>query len=67
MRLEPSQAVKEELALALVLWKDFKSAGKFDMDIAIQFLALADYLGVRKEAEAMLSKLPPVKIVPRNP
>lgn len=60
-----TQAGKEEIALALILWKDFKCAGKFDIDVNIQLFAFADILGVRKETETMLSKLPPMKIEPR--
>lgn len=56
---------KEELALALVLWKDFKSQGKIDVPIYKQFIDLAKMLGVREEAEAWLSKLPPLEIKPR--
>lgn len=62
-----SDAGKEELAIALVLWKDFKAQGKFDPDVALQMFSLADHLGIRKETEKMLAKLPPVKIIPRYP
>ncbi len=60
-----TEEAKEELALALVLWKDFKCGGRFDTGIAIQMLKLADHLGVRKQTEAMLHKLPPVRFTSR--
>jgi len=33
-----SEAGREELALALLLWKDFKSGGKCDLDITLAAL-----------------------------
>jgi hypothetical protein len=56
-----SQDGKEELALALLLWKDFKTQGKPDMDIALQMFKLADTLGVKKELEDLIPKVPPLK------
>ncbi|GAH87695.1 unnamed protein product [marine sediment metagenome] len=61
-----SKAGKEELAVALVLWKDFKTAGKMDIGITRQAIAFADMLGIRAEYEDMLIKLPPVKIELRH-
>ncbi len=54
-----------ELALALILWKDFKSGGRFDVELIKQVLKFADYLGVRAEYDAMLSQIPPMEIKPR--
>ena len=62
---ELSKAGKEELALAFVLWKDFKSQGKMDIKIMKQAVSFADRFGVRKEFEELLSKLPPLKIEAR--
>lgn len=56
---------KEELALALLLWKDFKSDGVFDVDITYRALMFADMLDVREEFDELLSKLPVMKIVKR--
>lgn len=56
---------KQELALALVLWKDFKTQGKMDLEIFKQAIALSDMLGVRKEFDELIKKLPPLKIAPR--
>jgi hypothetical protein len=60
-----SQAGKEELALALLLLKDFKCGEKFDVDVTRSILELAQELGVLKEFSALLSKLPPMKVIPR--
>ena len=66
MPRELSSAGKEELALALVLWKDFKTQGKWDVQITRQALEFADRLNVRKEYDALLIKLPPMRILPRQ-
>lgn len=60
-----SQAGKEELALALLLYKDFKCDGKFDIDITRNVLEMARHLGVLPEFEKLMSELPPMKVVPR--
>lgn len=60
-----SAAGREELALALLLWKDFKSEGRFDPELIKMAVMFADVLGVRKEFDGMLSKLPPMRIEPR--
>lgn len=56
---------KEEVALALLLLKDFKCNGRFDIEVTKQILGLAKHLGVEKEFEAMLSKVPPMRISER--
>lgn len=56
---------KEELALAILLWKDFKCQGVADVEIFKQAYGMAKAVGVEKEFEACLSKLPPVKITLR--
>lgn len=43
-----NDAGKQELALALVLWKDFKSDGKMDIDISLQMFSFAKHLGIQK-------------------
>jgi hypothetical protein len=48
---------KEELALALVLWHDFKLQGKFDAKVCMQALELADMLKVKVQYETLLKKL----------
>lgn len=58
---------REALALALLLLKDWKCEGKFDVDITLSILKLVDHLGVRKEYDSILCKVPPMKIVPRYP
>lgn len=58
---------KKELAVALILWKDFKSNGKFDLDVTKQMLEFSKHLGIEKETQEMMSQLPPVIIKPRYP
>jgi hypothetical protein len=61
-----TEAGKEELALALLLWRDFKSEGKFDPQIVAQMFQFADQLNIRNQLEKMMSKVPVMKIVPRD-
>lgn len=61
-----SEAGKDELAVALILWKDFKSDGKMNLDVTRQFYEFSVMLGIEKNAGKMMAKLPPVKIVPRG-
>ena len=58
-------AGREELALALLLWKDFKSDGQMNIDISIQAIKFATELGVLEEFNALMPKLPPMKVIPR--
>lgn len=60
-----TDAGKEELALALFLWKEFKADGKFDPEITVGALKMAQMLGVVAEFETILSKIPPLKITLR--
>jgi hypothetical protein len=60
-----SQAGKEELALALLLLKDFKSEGRFDPEITLSVLKMAQHLGVLEEFNKLLTQVPPMKVVPR--
>ena len=38
---------KEEVALMIVLWKEFKSQGKLDIEISRQALEFVAHFGVR--------------------
>lgn len=52
-----SDGGRRELALALLLWKDFKADGKFDPDLVLQMYELADVLGVRTQLEQLAREL----------
>ncbi len=60
-----SQAAREEVALMILLWKDFKSDGKFDIQVTMDALVFADLFGVRAEFDKLMPRLPPMKITPR--
>ena len=60
-----TQAGKEELALALLLWKDFKSQGKVNFVIMKQALEFAEKLKIEQEFNMLHSQLPPMEIKPR--
>ena len=60
-----TKAGKEELALALILWKDFKCDGKTDIEIWKSAIRFADMLGVRKEYDDLQNKIPLMRITPR--
>lgn len=62
-----TEAGREELALALVLLKDFKCQGRFDADVTISTIRMAQYLGIDAEYQAIQSKVPPMRIEPRYP
>ncbi len=53
---ELSLVAKEELALALFLWKEFKSQGKPDFGIIKQTFQLAEYLGVKEQLDDLTKK-----------
>lgn len=55
--MELSLGGKKELALALLLWKDFKCQGKLDVGFYKQMIQFADGLGVRKELEELIRKV----------
>jgi hypothetical protein len=65
--MQLTQDGKEEFALAILLWKDFKSEGKMDLDIFQYALKMCEYIGCKEEFEKLMSKLPPMKILPRYP
>ena len=64
-----SKAGREQLAMALLLLKDWKTGGdgvqKFNVEIVMMIFGLADGIGVRKEFDELLSKIPPMRITPR--
>jgi len=51
-----SKEGKEELALALFLWKEFKSQGKTDLVVHKQMFEMARHLGVEEELVELLKK-----------
>ena len=65
--MERTQAWKDEIAMALLLWKDFKADGRFDPTVVMTVLRLADDLGVREEYDELIVTIPPLKIVERYP
>lgn len=58
---------REDVALALILLKDFKCQGKMDVDVTMQVHRLAEFLGVEAEMNALIPKIPPLKIEERYP
>ena len=57
-----TQAGKEELALAILLWKDFKSQGKMDVEIMKQAQEFAKNLKIEQEFHALHSQMPAMEI-----
>lgn len=47
--------IKQELALMVLLWRDFKGQGKFDPAIVIQAIRFAKMFGIEKEYEKLQS------------
>jgi hypothetical protein len=67
-----SEGAKQDLAFALTLLKDFKSQGDYGESVNNITLfkyvwELADFLGIKKEFDDMLSKVPPMKILEKHP
>lgn len=60
------RALGLELALALLLWRDFKTQEKYDADIILQMLRLAEKLEVSVELQFLMANLPPMEIKPRK-
>jgi len=60
-----SSAGREQVALALILLKDFKCEGRFDLEITKMIIELAQHLGVMAEYDKLQSVVPPMKITPR--
>jgi len=65
MKKTLSEEGKREIAFALLLLKDFKCNGRFDIEITKSILELSDYLGVREKLEELISKVPPFIVKPR--
>lgn len=61
-----SKEGKEEFALAIILWKDFKSDGKMDIEITKTAIKMAQHIGIEQEYNEMLPKIPPLKIEERK-
>lgn len=62
-----TKAEKDDLAVALILLKDFKCGPILNYDVTMQIIELATELGIEEEFNKMLSKLPPMKIEERYP
>lgn len=60
-----TQTGKEELALAILLWKDFKSQGKMDVEIMKQALEFAKKLRIEQEFNFLHSHMPALEIKPK--
>lgn len=65
MNRELSKTGREQLALALILLKDFKADGKFNVEVTRMVFELAQSLGVTKEYDELMCKIPPMRITPR--
>ena len=60
---ELSEAGREELALAIYLWKEFKSQGSLDVDIMRKALEFCKMLGVEKQWDKVSKQiLVPIEI-----
>lgn len=56
---------KEELAIALLLWRDYKCHGSFDVQIIKQAIMFAKMLDIEKQYNKVMAILPPMKITVR--
>ena len=61
-----SEIDREEIAVMIMLWKDFKSHGTVNAGIYTQALKFSDIFGVREEFDKLLSKMPIMEIKPKN-
>lgn len=61
-----TQEGKEDLALAILLLRDFKSQGQWNPEIVLKMLEFAKILGVIPEYDALMSKVPVMNITPRD-
>jgi len=66
MDKELNEAGKEQLALALILLKDYKSGGRMDVEITKMVIELAQHLDVLEQYNKLLPIVLPMKIEPRN-
>lgn len=60
-----SEGGRDQVALALIFLKDFKSEGKMDIETITSIIGLADHLGVRAEYDKLISQIPPMQIIER--
>lgn len=60
---ELTKIERDQLALALILLKDFQSKGRFDSDVTLFVLRLAEKLGIVQDVDRLLI-LPVFKIKP---
>lgn len=65
MSKELNEEGKEQVALALLLLKEFKCNGRFDVDMIKVIIELAQHLGVFEQYEKLSSQIPPLKITQR--
>lgn len=66
MKITLSESGKEELALALHLLRQWKTqdGSRFQPEVTMQILKMADYIDVRAQYDALLIPLPRYKFVP---
>ena len=62
---ELSKEGKRQVATALLLLKDWKCQGRFDIEITKLVFELAEHLGVKAELGEVMPVLPPMRIEPR--
>ena len=62
MNKELSASGKEDLALALLLLRDFKKLSYKDLDPYVEFLKLVEHLGVLQEYNKLMVTFPEIKI-----
>lgn len=60
MKLSRDQKV--QFALAILLWKDFKSQGQMDIEVTKQAISMTKYIDCYEEFEKLLGKVPVFKI-----
>jgi len=65
MTNELNESGKEQIALALILLKDYKTGGKMDVEITKMVIELAQHLEVLDQYNKLLPIIPPMKIEPR--
>jgi hypothetical protein len=65
MTNELNESGKEQVALALILLKDYKTEGKMDLEITKMVIELAQHLEVLDQYNKLLPIIPPMKIEPR--
>jgi hypothetical protein len=63
--MELNESGKEQVALALILLKDYKTEGKMDLEITKMVIELAQHLEVLDQYNKLLPIIPPMNIKPR--